>query len=49
MGYLTNEEDELLLSDPDFQQTMAQGICEGIVRWYGAGGAADAAKVSAPA
>lgn len=42
MGYLTNEEDELLLTDPDFQQTMAQGLCEGILRWYCAGDTSNA-------
>jgi N-acetylmuramoyl-L-alanine amidase len=42
MGYLTNEEEELLLADPDFQQTMAQGLCEGILRWYCAGDTSNA-------
>ena len=30
MGYLSNPEDDRLLSDPAFQQKMAQGIFEGI-------------------
>ncbi len=31
MGHMTNEHDDLLLTDADFQQLMAQGIYEGIL------------------
>ncbi len=34
MGHLTNAQDEKLLSDPAFQERMAQGIYEGIVRYF---------------
>ena len=34
MGHLTNAEDETLLVDPAFQKKMAQGIFNGIVRYF---------------
>lgn len=34
MGFMSNAEDDALLADPDFQEKMAQGLCEGIQVWY---------------
>lgn len=34
MGFLSHAEDEQLLADPAFHATMADGLCDGIVRWY---------------
>lgn len=34
MGFLTHAEDEQRLADPAFHATMADGLCDGIVRWY---------------
>lgn len=42
MGFLTHAEDEQLLADPAFHATMADELCDGIVRWYtGTAGTAD--------
>lgn len=38
MGYLSNAEDDALLSDPAFWPVMAQGIFEGICNCFGADG-----------
>lgn len=34
MGYLTNPEEEQLLSDPEYQQRLAEGIADGIDRYF---------------
>lgn len=34
MGHLSNPDDDALLSDDAFQQRMAQGLCNGIVRFF---------------
>ena len=33
MGHMTNREEDALLTDADYQQKMAQGICNGIVQY----------------
>ena len=34
MGFMTNESDDLKMSDPDFQDTMASGIADGIDAYF---------------
>lgn len=34
MGFMTNEQDDQQMSDPDFQDTMAQGIADGIDSYF---------------
>nr|WP_295281271.1 N-acetylmuramoyl-L-alanine amidase [uncultured Blautia sp.] len=34
MGFMTNESDDLKMSDPDFQDTMAAGIADGIDNYF---------------
>ena len=34
MGFMTNEQDDRQMSDPDFQDTMAQGIADGIDSYF---------------
>lgn len=34
MGYMTNKEEDALLTDSDYQVKMAQGICNGILAYY---------------
>lgn len=34
MGHMTNKEEDALLTDPDYQVKMAQGICNGILAYY---------------
>lgn len=34
MGYMTNREEDLLLSDPEYQEKMAQGLYKGILRYF---------------
>ena len=34
MGHMTNKEEDYLLSDPVYQQKMAQGLCDGILRYF---------------
>lgn len=34
MGFMTNEQDDRRMSDPDFQDTMAQGIADGIDSYF---------------
>lgn len=35
MGYLTNREEDHLLASDEYRELMAQGICEGICRYFG--------------
>ena len=34
MGFMTNESDDLKMSNPDFQNTMASGIADGIDAYF---------------
>ena len=34
MGFMTNEQDDLKMSDPDFQDTMVAGIADGIDSYF---------------
>lgn len=34
MGFMTNEHDDLQMSDPDFQDTMVTGIADGIDSYF---------------
>ena len=34
MGFMTNEHDDLAMADSQFQQTMAQGIADGIDAYF---------------
>ena len=34
MGFMTNESDDLKMSNPDFQDTMASGIADGIDAYF---------------
>ena len=38
MGYLTNRSEDLKLSDPAFQQTMAEGIYRGVLNYFAKAG-----------
>ena len=35
MGYLSNKKEDRLLASDDYRQKMAQGICEGLCRYFG--------------
>lgn len=41
MGHLSNPDDDALLSTDAFQQTMAQGLCNGILQFFAEHGRAD--------
>lgn len=41
MGHLSNPDDDALLSKDDFQKTMAQGLCNGIVQFFAENGRPD--------
>lgn len=34
MGHMTNKEEDYLLTDPDYQKKMAQGLLNGILRYF---------------
>ena len=34
MGFMTNKQDDQQMSDPEFQDTMAQGIADGIDSYF---------------
>ena len=34
MGYMSNKEDDIKLTDPDYQELMAQGMLNGIIRYF---------------
>ena len=35
MGFMSNPDEDVLMNDPGMQQQMAQGICNGILEYYG--------------
>ena len=41
MGHLSNPDDDALLSDPEFQKKMAEGLCSGIVQFFAENGRPD--------
>ena len=34
MGYMSNRQEDAMLADADYQEKMAQGLCQGILRYY---------------
>ncbi|MBQ1516532.1 MAG: N-acetylmuramoyl-L-alanine amidase, partial [Lachnospiraceae bacterium] len=35
MGFMSNPDEDSLMNDPGMQDRMAQGICDGILEYYG--------------